>query len=111
MPCPSLHQIQQKLPSLEVSHGEVVERSVLLGYDAVSLGEWLLTFRKDVVPSFFEGLQVSEEFFLTSKDEVTRFLRNVGNPLPRVAASSQNNGLLSIKVLITVTVGMKERTL
>lgn len=57
----------KKLPSLEVSHGEVVERSVLLGYDAVSLGEWLLTFRKNVVPSFFEGLQVSEEFFLTSR--------------------------------------------
>jgi len=36
--------------TLEV-HGGVAEDFILLGYDAVSLGEWFLTFQKNMVPS------------------------------------------------------------
>lgn len=38
------------LVTLEV-HGGAAEDWSLLGYDAMSLGEWFLTFQRSVVPS------------------------------------------------------------
>ena len=37
----------------------------------------------------------------TIKDEATTFLRNAGSQLTRVAASSEKNGSLTLKVLMT----------